>query len=183
MSRGTIHNKNTIEEFRECDKTELLRVEGDLIARAIKSGDWIRDPLLLNRFLVISYSDLKKYNFYYCFGFPTPIYGNVTVAEDESPIVLNVTELIEATKDDPANSPFSIFIRDNATNEMRRKSIQDLIKTDDREGNFKDADLTTTYFAFSDPATGDKPGWPLRIFIAALLNSRLKSIIIFITIS
>lgn len=31
-------------------------------------------------------------------------------------------------------------------------------------------DRDMTYFAFSDPSFGDNPGWPLRLFLAALLE-------------
>lgn len=44
-------------------------------------------------------------------------------------------------------------------------------------------DLEQTYFVFTDPSSGENPGWPLRLFMAASLkvcptlsNSELKVI-------
>lgn len=167
-SLGTIFNKNTIEDFRGCDKTALMQAEGDRVIAAIKSGDWIGKPGLRTRFMILSYADLKKFDFYYCFGFPSPLYGNSILLESES--VLNVTALDQATTKDTDLS-FCAFKWDKEENTFTYKSLSDIISKTDPDASLQDEDLNTFYFAFSDPSTNDKPGWPLRVFIAALLHS------------
>lgn len=48
--------------------------------------------------------------------------------------------------------------------------LKDVIKVDDLEGNFKEADLNATYFCFSDPSGYENPGWPLRNYVLMLLK-------------
>lgn len=31
--------------------------------------------------------------------------------------------------------------------------------------------MANTYFVFNDPSNGNNPGWPLRLFLAALLDN------------
>lgn len=33
------------------------------------------------------------------------------------------------------------------------------------------SDLEQIYFVFTDPSSGENPGWPLRLFMAALLKT------------
>lgn len=66
--KGSLHNVNTIEEFRLCDKASLLRGWGLEIHRDILSGTSSRASL--ERFHVLTFCDLKKYRFYYWFAFP-----------------------------------------------------------------------------------------------------------------
>ena len=96
---GQIMNKNTLEEFKQCDKkvrygrkrfpakeTEwkrrdtntlslpllkaLLDEEGSKLWGLIKSGEAIKRPQVLTKFIALTFADLKKYNFYYWFVFP-----------------------------------------------------------------------------------------------------------------
>lgn len=173
-THGTIFNKNTIEEFRGCDKNGLMQVEGDRVTVSIRSGDWIDDPSLLRRFLVLSFACLKKFDFYYCFGFPAPLYDNVTVVVDNAASrPLNVNALGAAITDlADADLSFCVFQQEEEEEErFTYKPLCQLISKTDSAGNFAGADLESIYFAFSDPSTNEKPGWPLRVFIAALLHS------------
>uniref|UniRef100_A0A8D0E279 Ubiquitin-like modifier-activating enzyme ATG7 n=1 Tax=Salvator merianae TaxID=96440 RepID=A0A8D0E279_SALMN len=67
---GMLYNTNTLESFKSCDKKLLLEQVGNEIWNAITSGDAIENPVLLNRFLLLTFADLKKYRFYYWFCFP-----------------------------------------------------------------------------------------------------------------
>uniref|UniRef100_A0A8C5WLY2 Ubiquitin-like modifier-activating enzyme ATG7 n=1 Tax=Leptobrachium leishanense TaxID=445787 RepID=A0A8C5WLY2_9ANUR len=67
---GSLYNTNTLESFKSCDKKSLLEKAANEIWESIKSGRAIDDPGLLNKFILLTFSDLKKYRFYYWFCFP-----------------------------------------------------------------------------------------------------------------
>ncbi|XP_044307209.1 ubiquitin-like modifier-activating enzyme ATG7 isoform X1 [Varanus komodoensis] len=67
---GTLHNTNTLEAFKSCDKKLLLEQAANEIWNAITSGDAMENPVLLNRFLLLTFADLKRYRFYYWFCYP-----------------------------------------------------------------------------------------------------------------
>ncbi|KAH3732602.1 autophagy protein 7 [Pelomyxa schiedti] len=68
--RGTLYNANTQVGFKEMKKAELFAAEANKIFEDIKSGAALRDTTLLNRFLIVTYADLKKYHFSYMLGVP-----------------------------------------------------------------------------------------------------------------
>ncbi|XP_076265658.1 autophagy-related 7 isoform X2 [Rhynchophorus ferrugineus] len=70
--KGKVINKNTVEDFKECNKMDLINSEGRCLYDNIISGAAIKDPALLNSFLLLSFADLKKYHYYYWFCFPVP---------------------------------------------------------------------------------------------------------------
>ncbi|KAK1147046.1 ubiquitin-like modifier-activating enzyme ATG7 isoform X1 [Acipenser oxyrinchus oxyrinchus] len=67
---GTLYNTNTLESFKTCDKKALLEKAAKEIWDAIQSGIVLETPSLLNKFLLLTFADLKKYRFYYWFCFP-----------------------------------------------------------------------------------------------------------------
>uniref|UniRef100_A0A8C5HAL0 Ubiquitin-like modifier-activating enzyme ATG7 n=1 Tax=Gouania willdenowi TaxID=441366 RepID=A0A8C5HAL0_GOUWI len=67
---GTLYNTNTIDAFKDTDKKALLEKEAKEIWEAIQSGAAIKNPSILCRFILLTFADLKKYNFYYWFCFP-----------------------------------------------------------------------------------------------------------------
>jgi ubiquitin-like modifier-activating enzyme ATG7 len=69
-AEGMIKNVNTIEEYRNIDKMNLLRQAGRTIWDAIQDGTIYSCPSLLSSFVVLSFADLKKYRFSYWFAFP-----------------------------------------------------------------------------------------------------------------
>lgn len=56
VSHGVLHNKNTIEEFRNCDKVALMNDEGRKIWQSITDGSCIDNPSLFVRFFVLSFA-------------------------------------------------------------------------------------------------------------------------------
>ncbi|KJA17472.1 hypothetical protein HYPSUDRAFT_46420 [Hypholoma sublateritium FD-334 SS-4] len=64
---GTLKNFNTIEEFKAADKTAIFNSEAQIVWDTILKT---RDTTQLNRFLLITFADLKKYKYYYWFAFP-----------------------------------------------------------------------------------------------------------------
>ncbi|KAL8923802.1 MAG: hypothetical protein Q9172_002983 [Xanthocarpia lactea] len=85
-AEGMIKNVNTIEDYRNLDKTAILTQAGRTIWDAIKDGTIYSCPSLLASFVVLSYADLKKYKFTYLFGFPAlhsePVWKAVAASED-----------------------------------------------------------------------------------------------------
>lgn len=69
-AEGMIKNVNTIEEYRNIDKLNLLHQAGRTIWDAIQDGTVYSCPSLLASFIVLSFADLKKYRFSYWFAFP-----------------------------------------------------------------------------------------------------------------
>lgn len=49
-------NKNTIEQFKECDKTEILKSVAEEVVGNIKNHRVLDDPSLLNVFFVLSFA-------------------------------------------------------------------------------------------------------------------------------
>lgn len=69
-AEGTIKNVNTIEDYRNLDKIQMIQSVGTRIWDAINDGTIYSCPSLLASFLVICFADLKKYRFSYWFAFP-----------------------------------------------------------------------------------------------------------------
>ncbi|KAI9724944.1 MAG: Autophagy protein 7 [Candelaria pacifica] len=69
-AEGMIKNVNTIEEFKNLDKSAVLHRAGRTIWDAITDGTIYSCPSLLSSFAVICFADLKKYKFTYHFAFP-----------------------------------------------------------------------------------------------------------------
>ncbi|KAH0630077.1 hypothetical protein JD844_012682, partial [Phrynosoma platyrhinos] len=67
---GTLYNTNTLESFKSCDKKFLLDQAAIEIWDAITSGNAVENPVLLNKFLLLTFADLKRYRFYYWFCYP-----------------------------------------------------------------------------------------------------------------
>ncbi|XP_054200925.1 ubiquitin-like modifier-activating enzyme ATG7 isoform X21 [Homo sapiens] len=67
---GTLYNTNTLESFKTADKKLLLEQAANEIWESIKSGTALENPVLLNKFLLLTFADLKKYHFYYWFCYP-----------------------------------------------------------------------------------------------------------------
>uniref|UniRef100_A0A8B9YP04 Ubiquitin-like modifier-activating enzyme ATG7 n=1 Tax=Bos mutus grunniens TaxID=30521 RepID=A0A8B9YP04_BOSMU len=67
---GILYNTNTLEAFKAADKKLLLEEAANEIWESIKSGAALDNPVLLNKFLLLTFADLKKYHFYYWFCSP-----------------------------------------------------------------------------------------------------------------
>lgn len=54
--KGTIMNKNTIEEFKTIDKAALLNTVGKTIWTSLKQNTWIKNPSELLHFIILSFA-------------------------------------------------------------------------------------------------------------------------------
>ncbi|KAF9422491.1 hypothetical protein HW555_001889 [Spodoptera exigua] len=170
--KGTIMNKNTIEEFKSIDKAALLNSVGKVLWTSLQDKSWISVPSSLLKFIILSFADLKKFHYYYWFAFPAPSQPTVYVKEKSTNISthFNTNQINEITQSykslELEQKCFFSIIKDN--DNIKVKTLSDLLNS--KEGLQKDVDLSCTYFVFNDPSNGNNPGWPLRLFLAALLE-------------
>lgn len=164
LATGTFKNFNTIEEFKTADKTALFNQEAQHIWDHILST---RDSSLLNRFLLITFADLKKYKYYYWFAFPAfvskPAWeiaeeGWKSATEEFKPEQL--AEIHGHIRAQTAPSPF-FLVREEA-------GTTSIAPVESYESFFTSSSTSHTV-AFIDPsANPQNPGWPLRNLLAYL---------------
>ncbi|XP_041130134.1 ubiquitin-like modifier-activating enzyme ATG7 [Polyodon spathula] len=178
---GTLYNTNTLESFKTCDKKALLEKAAQEIWDAIQSGIVLETPSLLNKFLLLTFADLKKYRFYYWFCFPALCFSE-GIHMVQQPVILEekfssgqIKKLQEAYEDlchtnGAAALPYFLikFMDDSV-------SLSPLGKWNDF---FKDQKKVTV--GVYDPCTlSQYPGWPLRnllILVACKWGDDLDSI-------
>lgn len=64
---GYVINKNTVELFKESDKLMLIYEEGQKLIQQLKEGLILKDPSLLNTFLILSFAVRLLNKCYYYF--------------------------------------------------------------------------------------------------------------------
>ncbi|CUS23024.1 LAQU0S08e00452g1_1 [Lachancea quebecensis] len=133
LIKGSLHNFNTIEEFKKVDKTKFLRDRADELWK-----EGTNDPNNCVKFSIISFADLKAFKFFYwvcvpCFQLdslnptvedtgllPSPSKFNewfVTHPSCWSCLVTDSGELIEFNKSNSARSS-TLCMRDTSSVEM-----------------------------------------------------------------
>lgn len=167
---GILYNTNTLEGYHALDKQALLKAEAKKIWEDIRSGKAEENSSVLSRFLLISFADLKKFNFYYWFAFPALVLDPPATLVDLKPASKWFTpqeaESVSACCNEwrmsslTAGVPFflvSISSNSNAT----IKPLKDF-EACQHEGH-------KILFAFYDPChLPNNPGWPLRNFLALI---------------
>lgn len=83
---GLLHNVNTIEEFKAINKQELLK------AWSLKLLDDFNSNDFAVKFHILSFSDLKKYKFYYWVAYPTLESEWEIVEEEDSSLDFKFSE-------------------------------------------------------------------------------------------
>lgn len=165
--QGSILNTNTVEQFKEYDKNSLINKVGDEILKHIETGEALHDPSLLNKFFILSFADLKKYQFYYWFAFPIPVNLSVNYIKNQSAEeIFNEMELSviwEMFCDlDVCQRPYFLIKKDEVGLLVSKLSSGLKCITEDN--------YTEHYFAFSDTSfVDDSPGSMLRNFITLVL--------------
>lgn len=165
---GILYNTNTLEGYQALDKQSLIKAEAKKIWEDIRSGKVEEDSSVLSRFLLISFADLKKFNFHYWFAFPALVLDPPATLVDLKPasnwFTPKEAESVSTCCNEwrmsslTAGVPFflvSISSNSNAT----VKPLKDF-EACQREGH-------KILFAFYDPChLPNNPGWPLRNFLA-----------------
>ncbi|KDQ49184.1 hypothetical protein JAAARDRAFT_143764 [Jaapia argillacea MUCL 33604] len=159
---GIFKNFNTIEDFKQADKTALFNQVADEMWESVIKH---KDPSLLNRFLLIAFADLKKYKYFYWFAFPAfvskpawEISSGWKSAEEELS-----SESLKAISTQFAALPNPFFL-------VRIVNNQPEISTIDKyQEFFANVPPSSQIVAFVDPsALPENPGWPLRNLLAYL---------------
>ncbi|GJY34934.1 ubiquitin-like modifier-activating enzyme ATG7 [Tanacetum coccineum] len=164
---GILYNTNTLEGFHALDKQGLLKSEAKKIWEDIRSGKADEDSSVLSRFLVISFADLKKFNFYYWFAFPALVLDPPATLVDLRPAskwftpeeaesvstCCNEWRKSSLTADVPF---FLVSISSNSHATIRPLKDFEACQSEEHK----------ILFAFYDPChLPNNPGWPLRNFL------------------
>lgn len=178
-ARGYCLNRNTIESFKQCDKTDLLNEYGKVLKQTLVSEEVIDDPSHLATFLILSFANLKTYHFYYWFAFLTPADLEIqTVAPPQSLDKTLSKELIVELNEGQLKLPvhqrgfFAVTLVDNHLKVYSLREFVDSFQSVNFGADF------VYYFVFADPSPLIQyPGWPIRnllIFIQLHLPSFSK---------
>lgn len=180
-AKGTLIITNTIDKFKEMDKKALLVAEGNKLWEDIKAGAVLENPEKLCPFVLLTFADLKKYQFYYWFAFPALKFPEKPTSFTEPPVPLcqklsesELTGFLSAydtfQKSQRVFSGFFLVEHDGKTFTMDSfSSIDKLVQSSE-----------TVMVGVCDPssATG-YPGWPVRNLVSFLsyrYNGRVKSV-------
>ena len=135
-----------------------MREFAQTIWSAIVDGQALRDPSLLNHFLVYAFGDLKKWHFYYWTGFPafvcplTMTY-NVQSLTDHPELLRKVAE---ASSNHAFPSDYFLIVETEESCEPFHIKEYDRLKNGDGK----------IHLGFWDPSNDPTiPGWPLRNFL------------------
>uniref|UniRef100_A0A8C7E6W1 Ubiquitin-like modifier-activating enzyme ATG7 n=1 Tax=Naja naja TaxID=35670 RepID=A0A8C7E6W1_NAJNA len=162
---GMLYNTNTLESFKSCDKKLLLEQAATEIWDAITSGNAIKNPVLLNKFLLLTFADLKRYRFYYWFCYPA-LYVSEGIPLVKQPVPLNTkfspaqTEALQNSYDQLCQKEgltalpyFLIKCHEDSVHVSLLRNWDDFL-SDQRE---------KVIFGVYDPCNFTQyPGWPLR---------------------
>ncbi|KAJ5214796.1 Ubiquitin-like modifier-activating enzyme atg7 [Penicillium chermesinum] len=174
-AEGMIKNVNTIEDYRSLDKTQMIVQAGKTIWDAIKDGTIYSCPSLLSSFIIVSFADLKKYKFYYWFGFPA-LHSDQpwTLVDSDSsqaqPLSVNDTApLVDAVQEwksitDDRQHGFFLARKQKRASRPEAGSVWQVAALSEYEnGFFTGAALKDRYICFADPSNYDHAsGWMLR---------------------
>lgn len=91
---GYLHNVNTIEEFKQVNKQQLLHSWGLQLLEDFKNGNY------KEQFHILTFSDLKKYKFYYWVAYPTLHSEWQVVSKSKSSLDFDVSKTFYKSGDD-----------------------------------------------------------------------------------
>ncbi|XP_076972657.1 ubiquitin-like modifier-activating enzyme ATG7 isoform X4 [Tamandua tetradactyla] len=165
---GTLYNTNTLESFKTADKKLLLEQTANEIWESITSGAALENPVLLNKFLLLTFADLKKYHFYYWFCYPALCLPE-SIPLIQGPVGLNqrfspkqIEALVRAyddlcQKEGVTALPYFLIKYDENT------VLISLLK---HCSDFFQGQRTKITVGVYDPCNlAQYPGWPLRNFL------------------
>ncbi|KAJ5627593.1 Ubiquitin-like modifier-activating enzyme atg7 [Penicillium herquei] len=194
---GMIKNFNTIEEYRNADKAQMILKSGKTIWDAINDGTIYSCPSLLSSFVILSFADLKKYKFYYWFAFPAlhsdpswilstePQSGSSKsdaaatpegehLSSDESTALVEAVQTWSYSVDDRQRGFFLARKQKRSSGSTTRSTWQVASLSEYENGFFTGAALKDRYVCFADPSNYDTaPGWMLRNLLV-LIKQRWK---------
>ncbi|XP_076167795.1 autophagy-related 7 isoform X2 [Ptiloglossa arizonensis] len=169
-------NTNTYEAFRQTNPGTFINTLGKDILDSIVDGSSLQMPWKLSLFLVLAYSDLKKYRFHYWFAHPTPLklpeiyYEESPKSINEEFVITHVEDLCKGflQLDGRSKNYFAVLIsHKNNLSIVNLATGVNIIETH-KFYEDKPQEYSEIYFAFYDPSTNSEPGWPLRNLLCLL---------------
>ena len=188
VAPGMLRNANTMEDFKEWDKAELLVAAGKQLADEIASGAALRQPEVLMRFILLTFADLKTHKFYYWFAFPAfSLEKPPTLLSPPAPLSTlispaQVAQLVDgyaklaavhaAANDDASGqsrSPpvFAVRVPPSGSEHEIEVGPIAFYAAWRSEAASDGSGAATVLLAFCDPCPmANHPGWPLRNLLA-----------------
>ncbi|KAK6639805.1 hypothetical protein RUM43_008080 [Polyplax serrata] len=158
---GLIINKNTIEGFKEENKIEILKNEGKEMMKVIKE-EALNNPSLLARFYMLTYANLKSYQYYYWFAFPAPTFLSYTNLAGPQ----NVKEVLSDEQQKDLCEKYSELDSHNKGYFFIHVNKEGIELVTVAEGIMRLENNTRWILGFSDTSNSEFPSWPLRNFLA-----------------
>ncbi|KAF2846770.1 hypothetical protein T440DRAFT_223301 [Plenodomus tracheiphilus IPT5] len=182
-AEGIIKNCNTIEDYKNLDRTAILERCAQTIWDAIHDGSIYECPSLLSSFTAIIFANLKKYKFTYHFGFPAiqsdpqwkQIGGASRLHARETTYLVDAVQTWRYSSDVRQRGFFlAKRMRGGTDTDERPKTPVNPLEEFGytwvigrleayEKGFFNGIDQEDRLICFADPSTYDEnPGWPLR---------------------
>uniref|UniRef100_A0A8K9XE60 Autophagy related 7 n=1 Tax=Oncorhynchus mykiss TaxID=8022 RepID=A0A8K9XE60_ONCMY len=169
---GTLYNTNTLEAFKTSDKKALLEQQATEIWDSIKSGDALKDPSLLCKFLLLTYADLKKYHFYYWFCFPALCFSEgIKILKEPA----TLDQVFSSKQTSALQAAYDSLCGETGTSAVPYFLIKytgDTVQVAQlRDWDSFNTDLNKVTVGVYDPCTlPQHPGWPLRNLLFLLAS-------------
>ncbi|XP_043107535.1 ubiquitin-like modifier-activating enzyme ATG7 isoform X3 [Puntigrus tetrazona] len=167
---GTLYNTNTLEAFKTTDKKALLDKAANEIWSAIQSGAALEDSSILNKFILLTFADLKKYHFYYWFCFPALCFLEGVLLEQEPVSLERSFSAKQISSLQTAYDNLCVSSGTTALPHFLLKYTEESVEVaplKDLSSFFSDLKKITV--GVYDPCTlPQHPGWPLRNFLVLL---------------
>lgn len=201
-AEGIIKNVNTIEDYKNLDRAQVIDRAGRIIWDAINDGTIYSCPSLLASFSAISFADLKKYKFTYHFAFPAihsdpPWRSAGPIPKLQSAETTGLVDAVQTWRYSVDSRQHGFFLAKRLRHapghseapepEERPKTPQTPGLLEEygytwhvgslaayEQGFFNNADLQDRFVCFADPSTFENnPGWMLRNLLV-LIRQRWK---------
>ena len=192
---GLLHNANTLDAFKTLDTTALLASTAASLWAALTSAaspaaasaPHAFDSLVLNRFLLLTYADLKAHRYYYWFAFPALIHPSLSISLSHAPhplldrFPLSIAHrLISAVSSHTPPPPF--FVIATTGDALTLHPIASLPSLLSPSFSSSSSPPPSLLLGFIDPCPlPHNPGWPLRnlLLYAALCGLHSTAIVAF----
>ncbi|ORX93410.1 ubiquitin-like modifier-activating enzyme atg7 [Basidiobolus meristosporus CBS 931.73] len=164
---GFIKNTNTIEEFKQLNKSQTLAECAKRVLEDIESGAALNTPHLLARFILLTFANLKNYKYYYWFGCPAlttnPTYslrdisGLSSIFDDNQ--ICEIQCKYQDYRGARPQEQHGFFVLNQTGAEIEILTLQEA----------KNLQASQLIFGFADPSSlPSNPGWPLRNYLALI---------------
>eukprot|EP00088_Acartia_fossae_P058102 TRINITY_DN6790_c0_g2_i2.p1 TRINITY_DN6790_c0_g2~~TRINITY_DN6790_c0_g2_i2.p1 ORF type:complete len:722 (+),score=145.40 TRINITY_DN6790_c0_g2_i2:45-2168(+) len=169
---GSMLLLNTIEAFKQLDKSQWIQQQAHQIWTRIHNDEFWTDPSVLSTFSVIIYGDLKKFQFYYWFNFPSfSVPSSIKVISTSKlsdsltcDIIENLSSEAVTFRKNDANKGTMFTVAELKDSKWTFHALSHAQKVDSSAKN---------YICLFDPCSStDYPSWPLRNLVIALAAKR-----------